>query len=100
MKNVMLYVVVFDVVHQMGTVTLDLFGRSDGTKNYFRETLCGKHPETNTTDRSAIFDKSQCSMLAVNFKKLKSRGNNHINISAIYQSNTRRVIYSLGMRGN
>jgi hypothetical protein len=68
MKNVMLYVVVFDMVHQMGSVTLDLFGRSDSTKNYFRETLTGKHPETNTTDRSAIFDQSQCSMLAVSFK--------------------------------
>ena len=68
MKNIMLYVVVFYVVHQMGTVTLDLLGRSDGTKDDFRETLTGKHPETNTSDRPAIFDESQCSMLAEKIK--------------------------------
>lgn len=64
MKNVVLDVIIFDVVHQMSSVAFDLFGRRDGTEDNFRESLAGKHTETNPTDRTTVFDKSQRSVFA------------------------------------
>ena len=72
MKNIVFYVVIFDVIHQVSAVTFDLLGRSDGTKDNFRETLTGKHAEANTSNGSAVFDKSQCSMFAKKKKKKKN----------------------------
>ena len=66
MKNVVLNVIIFYVVHQMRSITFDLLGRRDSTEDNFRETLTGKHTEANPTDRTTVFDQSQSSVFTSN----------------------------------
>ena len=48
--------VIFQMVHKVGTITLHLLIGSDGTKNDFRKTLLREHTETDAADRTLVLD--------------------------------------------
>ncbi len=49
-------VVVFDVIHQVSSISFNLLRRGNGTEYDFGETLAGEHSKADTTDWSIIFD--------------------------------------------
>ena len=57
MEDIVLDVVIFDVIHQVSSVTFDLLRGSDGAEDDFCEALTGEHPEADPTDGSPIFHK-------------------------------------------
>ena len=55
MEDIVLDVVIFDVIHQVGSVTFDLLWGSDGAEDDLCEALTGEHPEADPADGSPIF---------------------------------------------
>lgn len=48
--------IVFDVIHQMCSITLHLLRRGDGTKHYLSETLAREHSKANAANRPPVFN--------------------------------------------
>lgn len=75
----------------------------DGAEDDLREALSGKHPETDATNDAAIFDEGKRLVLPVKVEDIRI-ANRHLMTcdmrTSTYGSNTSRVMYSLGMRGN
>ncbi|TNN52773.1 hypothetical protein EYF80_037006 [Liparis tanakae] len=83
-------------------VYLNLLVGGDGTEDDLREALSGKHPEADAADDSAIFDKGEGLVLPVKIDEIRAvcgystaTGGKR---TSTHGSNTRRVMYSLGMR--
>lgn len=82
-----------------------LVGR-DGTEDDLREALSWKHPETDAADDAAVFDEGEGLVLPAedgrrqDGEQASSRGRGRGKKASTYGSNTSRVMYSLGMRGN
>lgn len=75
----------------------------DGTEDNLCEALSGKHPETDATNDAAIFDKGKGLVLPVKVKDIRATTRHPVNggvTNFTHGSNTSRVMYSLGMRGN
>lgn len=85
---------------------LNLLIGCDGTEDNLREALSGKHPKTDATDDAAIFDKGKGLVLPVKVGDIRTEHRRPITCvtcgmrTSTYGSNTSRVMYSLGMRGN
>lgn len=82
---------------------LDLLVGRDGTEDDLCEALSWKHPEADAADDASIFDEGEGLVLPVDVSDVSgerrpppTRGPR----TATYGSNTSRVMYSLGMRGN
>lgn len=79
-----------------------LVGR-DGAEDDLREALSGKHPETDAANDPAIFDEGERLVLPVEVGDVRL-ANGHLMAcdvrTSTHGSNTSRVMYSLGMRGN
>lgn len=56
--------VVLQVVHQMGTVALDLLAAGDGAEHNLGKSLCGERTEADSTNWATIFYQGQGFMLA------------------------------------
>ena len=69
MEHIVFDMVVLDVIHQMCSIAFHLLRGSNGTEYDFSEALSGKHSKTDTTDRPAIFDQRQSTVLTANIKK-------------------------------
>lgn len=82
---------------------LDLLVGRDGTEDDLCEALSWKHPEADAADDASIFDEREGLVLSVEVPEV-SRGRRapppRGPRTATYGSNTSRVMYSLGMRGN
>lgn len=79
-----------------------LIGR-DGAEDDLREALSGKHPETDATNDAAIFDEGKRLVLPVKVEDVRLMNGHPRTCDArtsTHGSNTSRVMYSLGMRGN
>lgn len=82
---------------------LNLLVGCDGTEDDLCEALSGKHPKTDATDDAAIFDKGKGLVLPVKVIDISQVQRQLMTCdmrSSTYGSNTSRVMYSLGMRGN
>lgn len=82
---------------------LNLLIGCDCTEDDLSEALSGKHPKTDATDDAAIFDKSKGLVLPVEDGHIRTVRRHPITCATTtftYGSNTSRVMYSLGMRGN
>lgn len=55
-KNVMFNVIIFDVVHQVRSISFNLFRGRHGTEYNFCKALTWKHPKTNTPNGPSIFN--------------------------------------------
>lgn len=80
----------------------------DGAEDNLCEALSGKHPKTDASNYTAIFDQGEGFVLPVKKEEITSAivrtGGWDCVPSALetstYGSNTSRVMYSFGMRGN
>ena len=82
-QHVVLDVVVFDVVHQVGAVALDLFRWRDGTEDDLRESLHGEHSEADATDRPVVFDQRQRPVFAISIKQQGRRKSQYIQLHCL-----------------
>lgn len=74
----------------------------DGTEDNLSEALSGKHPKTDASNDAAIFNEGEGFVLPVNIlETLKVWDEVTCDLTtSTYGSNTSRVMYSLGIRGN
>ncbi len=82
---------------------LNLLIGCNGTEDDLGEALSRKHPKTDATDDAAIFDKGEGLVLPVKVEDIRAGRSNPMTRgkrTSTYGSNTSRVMYSLGMRGN
>lgn len=85
-------------------VYLNLLIGCDGTEDDLREALSGKHPKADAADDAAIFDEGEGLVLPVKTAEIRAVCSYSTATcgerTSTHGSNTRRVMYSLGMRGN
>lgn len=82
---------------------LDLLVGRDGTEDNLCEALSWKHPEADAADDASIFDEGEGLVLSVDVPHVSRERRRPLRPGprrATYGSNTSRVMYSLGMRGN
>lgn len=84
----------------MRAVTFDLFVRGDGTENDFDESLRRERSKADPSDCSSVFYQSQCLMFPAMDIMIVTREKSCVWVWDTYGSNTRRVIYSFGIRGS
>lgn len=82
---------------------LDLLVGRDGTEDDLCEALSWKHPEADAADDASVFDEGEGLVLSVDVSDVSRERRRPLTRgprTATYGSNTSRVMYSLGMRGN
>lgn len=68
MQYIVFYVIILEHVHEVRAVPFDLFLTGHSAEDDLREALSGEHSKANSTDRSPVFDESECFVLRIEYQ--------------------------------